>query len=105
MHGQTQIKFTVVSVGPYVISASLIIYLKTGSNPVVLITLQMQDDRLFLSEERNKANVIYHYENPTELISGISFDVDVNNFDCNSKCVATVIVRILANFKFMISRS
>ena len=59
---------TVVSVGPYVISAFLIIYLKTGSNPVVLITLQMQDDRLFLSEERNNPNVIYHYENPTELI-------------------------------------
>jgi len=58
---------TVVSVGPYVISASQIIYLKTGANPVVLITLQMQDDGQ-KSEERNNPNVIYHYENPKKLI-------------------------------------
>jgi len=48
---------TVVYVGPYVISASQIIYLKTGANPVVLITLQMQDDGQ-KSEERNNPNVI-----------------------------------------------
>jgi len=28
---------------------------------------------------------------------GNSFDVDINNFDCNSKCVVIVIVRMLAN--------
>ena len=94
----------VFSVGPYCVGASLFVYQRTGANPVVLITLETQDGRQSLKSELLQMwyTIMRILQNwSEESVSNSSFDVDINNFDCNSKCVTVVIVSIHANYKFV----